>query len=62
MRSKTHPRFPAHYYSLHCSHQGYRLAGQTTTQALRGALGIDEFPSLTGGVIVSEGEEVPAAA
>jgi hypothetical protein len=49
-------------YNLHRSHQGYRLAGRTPAQALREALAIDKLPSLTGGIIVAEGEEVPAAA
>ena len=50
------------HYNLQRSHQGYRLAGRTPAQALREALGVDELPSLTGGFIVSEGEEVPTAA
>ena len=48
-------------YNLRRSHQGYRLGGRTPTQALREALAIeDDLPSLTGGFIVAEGEEVSA--
>ena len=46
------------HYNLRRSHQGYRLGGRTPAQALRDALAIsEELPSLTGGFIVSEGEE-----
>jgi hypothetical protein len=49
--------FPEHY-NLRRSHQGYRLAGRPPAQTLREALAIDdEFPPLTGGFIVSVGEE-----
>ena len=44
--------------NLRRSHQGCRLGGRTPAQALSEALAIDgELPSLTGGFIVSEGEE-----
>jgi len=45
-----------------CGHQGYRLPGRTPAQALQEAPGIAELPALTGGFIVSEGEEVTDAA
>ena len=46
------------HHNLRRSHHGYRLGGPTPAQALRDALAIgDELPSLTGGFIVSEGEE-----
>ncbi len=32
------------YYNLERSHQGYRLRGRTPAQALREALGVEEFP------------------
>ncbi len=49
------------HYNLRRSHQGYRLGGRTPAQALCEALAIDgELPSLTGGFIVAEGEEVSA--
>ena len=55
-------RFLEHY-NLRRSHQGYRLGGRTPAQALCEALAItEELPSLAGGFIVSEGEEVTAAA
>lgn len=50
------------HYNLRRSHQGYRLGGRTPAQALQEALGLAELPSLTGGFIVPEGEEVTAAA
>ena len=51
------------HYNLRRSHQGYRLGGRTPAQALREALAIDEdLPSLTGGFIVAQGEEVTTAA
>jgi transposase InsO family protein len=34
------------YYNLERSHQGYRLRGRTPAQALREALGIEEFPPM----------------
>jgi transposase InsO family protein len=34
------------FYNLERSHQGYRLNGRTTAQALRDALGIAELPNL----------------
>ena len=49
-------------YNLRRSPQGYRLSGRTPPQVLREVLGIAELSSLTGSFIVSEGEEVTAAA
>jgi hypothetical protein len=45
-------------YNLERSHQGYRLRGRTPAQALREALGIDEFPPF----VPEPGEETTSQA
>jgi transposase InsO family protein len=49
------------HYNLRRSHQGYRLAWRTPAQAPQEALGVLDLAPFTGGFIVPEGEEVPAA-